>query len=73
MSTSVMASRTTPLWEAPNFSFDVPDQATEWEKFYTRAIDFIEALDTYPDKEDESKQDGQQIKMIFQGEDRQVL
>ena len=55
ISTSTMASSTIPQWEAPKFSFDVPDQATEWKKFYTRAIDFLEALDIDPGKEDESK------------------
>ena len=63
----------TPQWAAPKFSFDVPDQATEWKKFYTKAIDFLENLDIDPDKEDESKLGWHQINMMFQGEDRQAL
>ena len=68
-----MASSTTPQWGASKFSFDVPDQATEWKKFYTRAIDFLEALDIDPDKEDESKWGWCAIKIMFQDEDRQAL
>ena len=45
-----MVGSTTLQWEALKFSFDVPNQATEWKKFYTRAIDFLEALDIDPDK-----------------------
>ena len=58
---------------SPKFSFDVSDQAVEWKKFYTRAIDFLEALDIDPDKEDGTKWGWHQIKMMFQGGDRQAL
>ena len=34
---------------------------------------FLEALDIYPDKEDESKHGWCQIKMMFQGKERQAL
>ena len=41
-----MASRPTAHhWEAPKFSFNSPNQAAEWQTFYTRALDFLEALD----------------------------
>ena len=68
-----MASSTTPQWKIPKFSFDVPDQGSEWKKFYTTAIDFLEALEIDPEKEDETKWSWHQIKMMFQGEDRQAL
>ena len=72
-STSTMASSTTPQWEGPKCSFDVPDWATEWKKFYTRAVGFLEALGIDPDKEDETKWGWHQIKMVFQGKHGQAL
>ena len=69
-----MASRSNiPHWEAPNFSFNAPDQAEEWKSFYTRAIDFLEALDIDPDVEDQGKKGWHQIKMMFEGEGCQAL
>ena len=50
-------------WEAPLFSFDVPNQAEEWKIYYTRAIDFLDTLDIDPDSEDETKHGWQQIKI----------
>ena len=56
-------------WEAPKFSFNSPKQADAWESFYTRALDFIEALDINPDVEDQGKKGWRQIKMMFEDED----
>ena len=49
------------------------DQASEWKKFYTRAIDYLETLDIDPEHEDQHKKGWKQIKMMFSGEDRQAL
>ena len=69
-----MSSRfTTPHWEAPKFLFSVPNQAEEWKVFYTRALDFFEALDIDPDVEDQNKHGWWQVKMMFKGEDCQAL
>ena len=68
-----MASNHPPHWEAPKFSFNKENQAAEWKQFYIRAIDYLEALDIDPDKEDETKRGWHQIKVVFQGEDRQAL
>ena len=69
-----MASRSSAHhWEAPKFSFNSPNQAAEWQAFYTRALDFLEALDIDPEKADENKCGWRQIKMMFEGEDRQAL
>ena len=56
-------------WEAPQFSFNTPDQMQEWKIFYTRVLDFLEILDIDPEKQDETKCEWKQIKMRFQGED----
>ena len=71
-STSTMASSTTQ-WEAPKFSFNIPDQAAEWKQFYTRAIYFLEALGIDSNKEDVTNWGWHQIKMMFQGEDWQAF
>ena len=69
-----MASRpTAPHWEASKFSFSAPNQAEEWKVYYTRALDFLEALDIDPDVEDQNKHGWQQVKMMFKGEDCQAL
>ena len=68
-----MAHNIPALWEAPKFSFHTQDQVTEWRQFHIRVIDFLEALDIDPDQEDETKRGWRQIKMIFQGNDRQAL
>ena len=68
-----MANSAPSWWEAPKFSFNVQDKAAEWKQFYIRAVDYLEALDIDPDKEDETKWGWHQIKMMFQGEDRQAI
>ena len=68
-----MASNNTHQWEAPKFSFKAQDQAAEWKQFYIRAVNYLEAPDIDPDQEDETKRGWRQIKMMFQGEDRQAL
>ena len=67
-----MASRNTPCWEAPIFSFTSQNQAEDWKLFYTRALDFLKALDINPDGEDKGKKGWCQIKMMFQGDDCQA-
>ena len=62
-----------PHWEAPKFSFNTEDQAAEWKQFYICALDYLETLDIDPDKQDENKRGWHQIKMMFQGDDRQAL
>ena len=69
-----MASRSTAHhWEAPKFSFNSPNQAAEWQAFYTRALDFLEALDIDPEAADQHKCGWRQIRMMFEGEDCQAL
>ena len=50
-----MAQNNTTRWEQPKFLFDMEDQASEWKKFYTRAIDYLETLDIDPEQEDQYK------------------
>ena len=69
-----MASRlSAPHWEAPKFSFNAPNQVDAWKSFYTRALDFLEALDIDPNVEDQGKRDWRQIKMMFEDEDHLAL
>ena len=60
-------------WEAPQFSFNAPDQTQEWKNFYTRVLDVLETLNIDPERQDENKHGWKQIKMMFQGDDRQTL
>ena len=68
-----MAQHVPPQWEAPQFTFNAEDQATEWQRFHIKAIDYLEALDIDPDQEDDTRREWKQIKMMFKGEDRQTL
>ena len=61
----------TTCWEAPQFLFNTADQTQEWKNFYTRILDFLETLDIK--RQDENKCRWKQIKMMFQGEERQTL
>ena len=67
------SSGPTTQWEAPQFSFNTPDQTQKWKTFYTRVLDFLETLDMDPEKQDEANRGWKQIKMMLKGEDRQVL
>ena len=60
-------------WEAPKFSFNSPNQVAEWQTFYTRALDFQEALDIDPEAADQNICRWRQRKMMFEGEDHQAL
>ena len=68
-----MTSNNTPCWEVPKFSFNVHNQAEQWKLFYTRAVNFLKALDIIPDEEDQTNREWHQIKMMFEGNDRQAL
>ena len=68
-----MASRApTARWEAPQFSFNSPQQTQEWKSFYTRVLDYLETLDIDPEVQDDTRHGWKQMKMMFQ-EDRQAL
>ena len=45
----------------------------EWQAFYTRALDFLEALDIDPEVAYQNKCGWRQIKMMFEGKDCQAL
>ena len=68
-----MASRNTPCWEAPKFSFTSQNQAEDRKQFYTRVLAFLKTLDINPDEEDQGKKGWCQIKMMFEGDDCQAL
>ena len=46
---------TATQWEAPQFSFNTPDQTQEWKNFYTKVLDFLETLDIDPERQYENK------------------
>ena len=56
-----------PRWTAPSFSFDTADQPTTWRDFYTRAIDYVEAIGIDPEEEYQQKRDGNKSQRCLQG------
>ena len=60
-------------WEAPTFHFNTANQSEDWSVFYTRALDYLDALDIELDEADESHKGWKQLKLMFKGEDRKGL
>ena len=44
-----------------------------WKAFYTRAIDYLDALDIEDDEADNCHKGWKQLKLMFEGNDRQAL
>ena len=55
------------------FHFNSPNQSDDWRAFYTRALDYLDALDIETDQADDNCKGWKQIKLMFEGEDRQAL
>ena len=68
-----MASHPNTCWETPKFNFNSPHQSEDWKDFFTRALDYLEALNIDTDEADNWHTGWKQLKMMFQGEDRQTL
>ena len=60
-------------WEAPTFHFNSPNQSDDWSTFYTRALDYLDALDIEPEVADKSHKGWKQLKLMFKDEDRKAL
>ena len=68
-----MASHPVNHWEAPRFNFNSPYQLEGWKVFYTRVLDYLEALDINTDEADHQHPGWHQLKIMFEGEDRQTF
>ena len=64
-----MASHPTSHWEALKFNFNPLHQTEEWKVFYTRAIEYLEALYINTEEADDQKTGWKQLKMMFESED----
>ena len=60
-------------WEAPTFHFNSLNQSENWSAFYTRALDYLDALDIEPKVADQSHKGWKQLKLMFRGEDRKAF
>ena len=60
-------------WEAPTFHFNSTNQSEDWRVFYTRVLNYLDALDIEPDHADDNPKGWKQLKLMFEGEDRQAL
>ena len=69
---STMASCPSNCWEVPKFNFNSPYQSEDWKVFYTRDLDYLEALNINTDEADNWCTCWKQLKMMFQGEDRRL-
>ena len=74
MSSNKMASSGhCSCWKAPTFHFNSPNQSEDWSTFYTRALDYLDALDIELEAADESCKGWKQLKLMLEGEDRKAL
>ena len=55
------------------FHFNSPYQSEDWRTFYTRAFNYLDALDIKPDQTDDNSKDWKQLKLMFESEDRQAV
>ena len=60
-------------WQPPTFHFNTPNQSENCSTFYTRALDYLDALDIEPEVADESCKGWKQLKLMFEGKDRKAL
>ena len=44
-------------WEAPTFHFNSANQSEDWRVFYTRALDYLDALDIELHEADDNQKD----------------
>ena len=68
-----MASHLNNHWESPKFNFKSPCQSDDWKVLYFRVLDNLEALDINTDEADDQHTGWHQLKVMFEGEDRQTL
>ena len=68
-----MASHPNNHWDVPTFHFNSPNQSVDWKAFYTRALDYLDALDIKTDEADDHCKGWKQLKLMFEGDDRQAL
>ena len=51
----------------------LPQQSEDWRVFYTRTIDYLEALNINVEEANDHRTSWKQLKMIFEGKDWQTL
>ena len=56
-----------------HFILTPPNQSEDWSVFYTRALDYLDALDIELETADQSCKGWKQLKLMFEGEDRKAL
>ena len=70
---NMASSHPNSCWEALTFHLNSPNQSEDQRTFYTRALDYLDALDIEPDQADDNHKGWKHIKVMFEGEDRQAL
>ena len=68
-----MASHPNNWWDACTFHFNSPNQSEDWKAFYTRALDYLDALDRETNEADNCHKGWKRLKLLFEGDDRQAF
>ena len=58
---------------SPEVQLQPPNQPEDWRAFYTRAINYLEALNIDAKETNDHETSWKQLKMMFEGKDRQTL
>ena len=57
-------------WDAPTFHFNSLNQSEDCSTFYTRALDYLDALDIETEQADDHHKGWKQLKLMFKDKDR---
>ena len=66
------SSHPNTCWTAPTFHFNSPNQSVDWRAFYTRALDYLDALDIETEQADDCCKAWKQFNLMFEAEDREA-
>ena len=52
-------------WKALTFHFNSPNQSADWRAFYTRTLNYLDALDIETEQADDHHNGWKQLKLMF--------
>ena len=58
---------------SPKVQLNTPQQSKDWRSFYTKAINYLETLNIDATESNDNKTSWKQLKIVFRGEDRQLI
>ena len=72
-SPAITSRSSTPCWEAPEFSFQLSQQSEDLKAFFSRVLNYLEALNFNTNEPNDTRTSCIQLKMMFEGKDWQML